>query len=264
MGKTLSEIFSGLRARKRVGFMPFIPAGYPDLNATRELLPALERAGASAIEVGIPFSDPIADGPVVQEAFTAALAKGLKLKDVLKTVSAARSSVSIPLVSMVSYSIVYRYGPERYFADAKAAGFDGLILPDLPPPEAEGICEKVRKAGLDTILLVAPTTTQSRRKEIARLCSGFIYYLSVSGITGERQKLPEDLAQQLRQLKQASDVPVCVGFGISRREHVAQLSGLADGAIVGSAIVRRMKEHQAEGMGKMVSAVEAYCRELAA
>jgi tryptophan synthase alpha chain len=115
---------------------------------------------------------------------------------------------------------------------------------------------------LDTILLIAPTTTQSRRKEIARLCSGFIYYLSVSGITGERQKLPEDLAGQLRQLKQASEVPVCVGFGISRREHIGQLNGLADGAIVGSAIVRRLKEHQAEGVGKMVSAVEQYCREL--
>jgi len=262
MGKSLKDIIAELRARKRVGVLPFIPVGYPDLNATRELLPALERAGASAIEVGIPFSDPIADGPVIQEAYTAALAKGLKLKEVLKTVREARSSVSIPLVSMVSYSIVFRYGPERYFADARAAGFDGLILPDLPPPEAESICEKVRKAGLDTILLVAPTTSPSRRKEIARLCSGFIYYLSVSSITGERQRLPEDLAEQLRQLKQASDVPVCVGFGISRREHVAQLSDLADGAIVGSAIVRRMKEHAGEGAGKMAGAVEGYVREL--
>ncbi|HEV8291026.1 MAG TPA: tryptophan synthase subunit alpha [Tepidisphaeraceae bacterium] len=258
----MKEIFSELRARKRVGVLPFIPAGYPDLNATRELLPALERAGASAIEVGIPFSDPIADGPVIQEAFTAALSRGLKLKEVLKTVREARPSVSIPLLSMLSYSIVFRYGPEKYFADAKAAGFDGLILPDLPPPEAESICEKVRKAGLDTILLVAPTTSRDRRKEIARLCSGFIYYLSVTGITGERQKLPEDLAEQLRQLKQTGDTPVCVGFGISRREHVAQLSGLADGALVGSAIVRRMKEHAGQGVAKVASAIESYIREL--
>jgi tryptophan synthase alpha chain len=222
----------------------------------------LERAGASAIEVGIPFSDPIADGPVVQEAFTAALSRGLKLKDILRTVREARSSVSIPLVSMVSYSIVFRYGAERYFADAREAGFDGLILPDLPPPEAEAICEKVRKAGLDTILLIAPTTSRERRKEIARLCSGFIYYLSVTGITGERQKLPEDLAAQLRQLKQIGDTPLCVGFGISRPEHVAQLSGLADGAIVGSAVVRRIKEHAAEGSGKIAGAVESYVREL--
>jgi tryptophan synthase alpha chain len=255
----LKEIFEGLKKRGRVGVLPFIPAGYPDLNATGELLGALERGGASAIEVGIPFSDPIADGPVIQEAFTAALSRGLKLKDILKTVREARSSVSIPLMSMVSYSIVFRYGAQKYFADAKDAGFDGLILPDLPPPEAEGVCEKVRKAGLDTILLVAPTTTQERRKEIGRLSSGFIYYLSVSGITGERQKLPEDLANQLRQLRQASDRPICVGFGIAKREHVGQLSGLADGAIVGSAVVRRMKEKVGKGM---VAAVEEYCREL--
>lgn len=254
MGKSLKDIFSELRKSKRVGVMPFIAAGYPDLNATRELLPALERAGASAIEVGIPFSDPIADGPVVQEAFTAALSRGLKLKDVLRTVREARSSVSIPLVSMVSYSIVFRYGAEKYFADAKDAGFDGLILPDLPPPEAESICEKARKAGLDTTLLIAPTTSLERRREIARLCSGFIYLLSVTGITGERQTLPEHLAEQLRQLKQLTDTPLCVGFGISKREHVAQLSGLADGAIVGSAVVRRMKD----GVG----AVESYVREL--
>jgi len=255
MGKSLKDVFTDLRARKRVGVFPFIPAGYPDLNATGELLAALERGGASGIEVGIPFSDPIADGPVVQEAFTAALAKGLKLKEVLKTVREARSSVSIPLVSMVSYSIVFRYGAEKYFADAREAGFDGLILPDLPPPEAESICEKARKAGLDTILLVAPTTSHERRKEIAGLCSGFIYYLSVTGITGERQKMPEDLAEQLRQLKQITQTPICVGFGISRREHVAQLEGLADGAIVGSAVVRRIKEQGAFG-------VESYAREL--
>ena len=255
MGKSLKDIFAELRSCKRVGVFPFIPVGYPDLKATGELLPALERAGASAIEVGIPFSDPIADGPVIQAAFTAALSRGLKLKDVLKTVREARSSVSIPLVSMVSYSIVFRYGAERYFADAKAAGFDALILPDLPPPEAEAICQKTRAAGLDTILLIAPTTSAERRREIARLCSGFIYYLSVTGITGERQKLPEDLAEQLRQLKQMTDVPICVGFGISRREHVGQLGGLADGAIVGTAIVRHLKEQGVAG-------VESYVREL--
>src|SRR5437870_3948414 len=156
MGQSLKEVFAALRSKKRVGVLPFIPAGYPDLNATRELLPALERAGASAIEVGIPFSDPIADGPVIQEAYTAALSRGLKLKEVLKTVRESRSSVSIPLVSMVSDSIVFRYGPERYFADAKAAGCDGVILPDLPAPEGGGIWERVRNAGVDTILVVRP------------------------------------------------------------------------------------------------------------
>src|SRR4051812_18785699 len=136
--------------------MPFVPAGYPDLATTGKLLPAMEAAGANIIEIGIPFSDPIADGPGIQGAFTAALTKKLKLSGVMEMVKSARSSVSIPLVAMVSYSIAYRQGIERFAATMKESGFDGLILPDLPPPEAEGICGKVRAAGLDTILLVAP------------------------------------------------------------------------------------------------------------
>src|SRR6185503_15462962 len=156
--RSIADTFAQLRAKKQLAFMPFIPAGYPDLATTEKLLPALEQAGASIVEIGIPFSDPIADGPVIQEAFTAALAKKLKLAEVFATVKKARASVSIPLVAMVSYSIGYRYGIERFAATMKESGFDGLILPDLPPPEAKAICEKVLAAGLDTILLVAPTT----------------------------------------------------------------------------------------------------------
>src|SRR5687767_14508788 len=155
--RSLADTFAQLREKRQIAFMPFVPAGYPDLGTTAAVLPALERAGANIIEVGIPFSDPIADGPTIQAAFTAALAKKLKLVDVFATIRQARPSVSIPLVAMVSYSIVYRYGVERFAATAKDAGFDGLILPDLPPPEAEAICAKVQSAGLDTILLVAPT-----------------------------------------------------------------------------------------------------------
>src|SRR5687767_13679388 len=169
---TLADTFARLRANKQIALMPFIPAGYPDLETTAKLLPALEAAGASIVEIGIPFSDPIADGPVIQEAFTAALAKNLKLADVFATVKKARSSVSIPLVAMVSYSIMYRQGIDRFPAILKDAGFDGLILPDLPPPEAEAVGGKVRAAGLDTILLVAPTTSPDRRREIGRLSSG--------------------------------------------------------------------------------------------
>ena len=146
-------------AAGRIALVPFVPAGYPDLPTTVAALPALEAGGASLIEVGFPFSDPIADGPTIQEAFTAALSKKLKIADTLAAVAEARPKVSVPLVSMVSYSIVFRYGLKRFVADAKAAGFDGLILPDLPPPEAQKICDDVRSGGLDTILLVAPTTT---------------------------------------------------------------------------------------------------------
>jgi tryptophan synthase alpha chain len=142
------------------------------------------------------------------------------------------------------------------------SGFDGLILPDLPPPEAQRVCEQIRSAGLDTILFIAPTTKPQRRKEIAALCSGFLYYLSVSGITGERQQLPSDLRENVKQIKSLTDCPVCVGFGISTAEHVKQLSEIADGAIVGTAVVRRMKAHLAEGADAIAAGVGEYCKEL--
>src|SRR5258706_7928642 len=220
----IASTFAALRAKGQLALMPFIPAGYPDLATTAALLPALEHAGANLIEIGIPFSDPIADGPTIQAAFTAALAKGLKLADIFQTVRQTRPKVSIPLVAMVSHSIVYRYGVERFAADAKSAGFDGLIIPDLPPPEAAAVCAKVQAAGLATSLLVAPTTSESRRKEIAALSTAFIYYLSVSGITGERDRLPENIAANLRQLRSIAKGPVCVGFGISKPEHLAELA----------------------------------------
>lgn len=260
--RSLAQVFANLKAKGRIGLLPFVPAGYPDLATTKLVLPALEQAGASAIEIGFPFSDPIADGPTIQEAFTAALSKKLKLADILAAVAEARPKLSVPLISMVSYSIVYRYGAKRFFKDAHDAGFDGLILPDLPPPEAQNICAQVRAAGLDTILLVAPTTTAERRREIAGLCSGFVYYLSISGITGARDRLPADLEQNLKQLREITHVPLCVGFGISKAEHLVQLTGLADGAIVGSAIVKCMKQHELEGPEAIARAVADYCRQI--
>jgi tryptophan synthase alpha chain len=260
--RSLSETFAALRRAGRIALMPFIPAGYPDLATTAAALPALASAGGDAIELGFPFSDPIADGPTIQESYTVALSKKLKVADVFDTVASVRSKVAAPIVSMVSYSIVFRYGVDRFVAMSKQAGIDGLILPDLPPPEAESICDRVRAGGLDTVLLVAPTTTPQRRAEIARLSSGFIYYLSVSGITGERAKLPADVAANVRQLKGMTDRPVCVGFGISRPSHVAELQGVADGAIVGSAYVKRMKPHLAEGANALAREVGSLTREL--
>ena len=260
--QSIADVFAALRPRGQIALMPFIPAGYPDLMTTEAALPALEAAGADLVEVGFPFSDPIADGPVIQEAFTAALSKHLKIGQVFESVARVRPAVSIPLVSMVSYSIVFRFGVDRFVAMAKQAGFDGLILPDLPPPEAQAICGRVRAGGLDTILLVAPTTAPDRRAEIARLSSGFVYYLSVSGITGERDRLPPDLAENVRQLKGLTDRPVCVGFGISRPEHVAQLRGIADGAIVGSALVKRMKNRLNDGPAALAAEAGALTREL--
>lgn len=258
--QSIADAFAQLKQRGRIGLFPFIPAGFPDLETTQAILPALQRGGASAIEVGIPFSDPIADGPVIQEAFNVALSHKLKLDQVFQTISSVRAEVSIPLVAMVSYSIVFRYGVDRFAKTARQAGFDGLIVPDLPPPEAQKVCEQIRSAGLDTILLVAPTTSARRRREIADLCSGFVYYLSVAGITGERTSLPADLAQNLDQLRGITDRPIAVGFGISQPQHLAQLAGHADAAIVGSGVVRQINQVPDPSPASIAAALEQYCR----
>ena len=258
--QSIAEAFAQLKQRGRIGLMPFIPAGFPDLETTQAILPAFQRGGASAIEVGIPFSDPIADGPVIQEAFNVALARKLKLDHIFQMITTVRPNVSIPLIAMVSYSIVFRYGVDRFAKTARQAGFDGLIVPDLPPPEAQKVCAQIRSADLDTILLVAPTTESERRREIAELCSGFIYYLSVTGITGERTALPADLADNLDQLRTVTDRPIAVGFGISQPQHLAQLAGHADAAIVGSAFVRVIEKYA--GTPEMESKLEELTREL--
>jgi tryptophan synthase alpha chain len=262
VSKTIQETFENLKRRKRIGLVPFVPAGYPDISATGPTLIACDQAGASVIEIGFPFSDPIADGPVIQAAFTKALAKKIKVADVFAAVKAVRGQITAPLAAMISYSIVFRYGIDRFLADAKAAGFDGLILPDLPPPEAEAVCKRVQAAGLQTILLIAPTTAAERRKEIVRLCSGFVYYLSVSGITGERDGLPADLATNVAEIKKLTDRPVCIGFGIHRAAQIEQLSHIADGAIVGTAIVRKMKENAGKGAAAIATGVGDYLREI--
>jgi tryptophan synthase alpha chain len=260
--RSIAETFASSRAKQQIALMPFIPAGYPDLAVTAALLPALESAGANLIEIGFPFSDPIADGPTIQESYTLALSKRLKLTDIFTMIDTVRPTVTLPLVAMVSYSMVYRYGLDRFVADARSAGFDALLIPDLPPPEAQSICARIREGGLDTVLLVAPTTPPQRRREIAALSSGFIYYLSISGITGERDRLPADLIPGVQSLKQLTDRPVCVGFGISKPQHIRQLSGVADGAIVGSAIVKRMTRHASEDPTAIARAVAEYCLEL--
>jgi len=259
--RSIAQSFAELRGR-RIGLVPFLPAGYPDLDTTAATLTAVDAAGATAIEIGFPFSDPIADGPTIQHSFTAALARKVKVSDIFALIRQSAPQISAPLLGMLSYSIVFRYGAERFFADARAAGLAGLIIPDLPPPEANKICGKIRAAGLDTILLVAPTTTPERRAEIAAMCSGFVYYLSVSGITGAREDLSPDLAENVRQLRQLTDRPVCVGFGISKPKHLTALTGIADGAIVGSAIVKRMTEMAPASPAAIAQAIGHYCRSL--
>jgi tryptophan synthase alpha chain len=261
--QSFSARFSQRRG-DRIGLLPFVPAGYPDLATTAATVKAVDAAGASAIEIGFPFTDPIADGATIQQAYTAALAKKIKIADIFQTVRDIAPALSAPLVGMVSYSIVYRAGAKKFFADARAAGFAAMLIPDLPPPEARQTCDQIRAAGLDTVLLIAPTTAESRRKEIADLCSAFVYYLSVSGITGARADLPPDVATNVRQIKSLASCPVCVGFGISKPQHLAQLTGVADGAIVGSAIVKLMTQALDQGPQSIAGQIGQYCKDLIA
>ncbi len=256
----LAESIRSAKSRDGIAFMPFVAAGYPDLPTSVRLIQSFQKIGAAALEIGFPFSDPIADGPTIQEAFTVALSKKLKIDEIFTSLKDVKSTLTVPMVAMVSYSIVFRYGLESFVAKAKEAGFSGLLLPDLPPPEAEEVCSKVQQSGLDTVLLVAPSTPADRREKIVSLCSGFVYCLSVTGITGARDSLPPELEENVRKIKEISKVPVCVGFGVSKSEHLKQLSRSADGAIVASAIIKRMQQAQ----GDPIPAAEAYCREILA
>lgn len=262
MSSRLRESIESAVSRRGLAFLPFLPAGYPDRAGFAAALRAVTDAGADCVEIGFPFSDPIADGPTIQAAFAHALRDGVKVADVFAAVASARQTVQTPLVAMVSHSIVFRQGVERFCGEAKSAGFDGILIPDLPPPEAQATCEVVRSHGLDTVLLVAPTTSAARRQKIAELCSGFVYYLSISGVTGARDALPADLARNVTELKSMTRVPVCVGFGISHSSHLSQLCGVADGAIVGSALVKQMEPAGASSPEAVAQAVRSYCRQL--
>jgi tryptophan synthase alpha chain len=224
-----------------MAFMPFVTAGDPDLDMTAELIRTLGREHVDLIEVGFPYSDPIADGPVVQASYTRALKKKIRVADIFRAIGGLKSENVPPLVAMVAYSIIYRSGIETFLSGAAEAGFAGLIVPDLPGDEAGEFAHMVRGYGLDLVQLVAPTTPPERVEKIIQSASGFLYCISVAGVTGARDSLPPALVQQLDDLRKKTNLPLAVGFGISRPEQVDMLSGHADGVIVGSAIVRKLE-----------------------
>ena len=237
----IDALFTRLRAEKRTAFMPFLTAGDPDVGATAALVRELARRGASLVEVGFPYSDPIADGPVIQASYTRALKKGVRVEDIFRSVREL-GPAGVPLVGMVSYSIVHRRGPEAFLNQAQEAGFSGAIVPDLPVEEAEGIARLAAGRDFKLIHLVTPTTPRERAVQIARLSTGFLYVVSTTGITGERDRLPEALVGHLAWLRQQTALPLCVGFGISTPDQMRLLRNVADGVIVGSAIVRRIEQ----------------------
>jgi tryptophan synthase alpha chain len=238
----IDQLFADLRSQDRKAFMPFITAGDPDLEFSAAVIRELAARGCSMCEVGIPYSDPIADGPVIQASYTRALDKKIKLAEIMKTLGELPADVTMPRVTMVSYAIVYRHGIERYVAEAKSVGVAGAIVPDLLVEEAGEMAEICSREDFSLIQLVTPTTPRDRAIRIAESSTGFLYYVSVTGITGERTELPPELIDNVGWLREQTDLPICIGFGVSKPEHVKLLSPVADGLIVGSAIVRRIAE----------------------
>ncbi len=257
----IDALFTRLRAAKRAAFMPFVTAGDPDLAFTRELLPAAADAGADLFEIGFPFSDPIADGPVIQASYTRALAKHLKVAEVFATLREARSTA--PLVAMASYSLMYRMGPVAFMDAALAAGVSGAVVPDLPVEEAEELAQLARDRDFKLVLLVTPTTSPERAEKVVKACGGFVYVVSVVGITGAREALPAALREQLARLRTMTDLPLCVGFGVSKPEQVRELKDIADGVIVGSAVVKKL-EAAASDRARALADVCGLVRELRA
>ena len=261
----IDQLFQTLRAEGKKAFMPFITAGDPNLDFTSRLLRELSHLGCHLCELGIPYSDPIADGPVIQASYTRALGHGVKLNDILANVTEVTSGgLSMPVVTMVSYAIVLRHGLEKYVDDAIAAGVSGAIVPDLLTEESDELARVCRDRDFSLIQLVTPTTSKERAIRITETSTGFIYYVSVTGITGARQELPTELVEQVGWLKEQTDLPICIGFGISRPEHIQRLAPVADGFIVGSAIVKLIEEAAALGDEAAIEKVISYVKEMLA
>ncbi len=258
----IDDLFTKLRAEGRKALMPFVTAGDPDVDFTAAVLRELVARGASMCEVGIPYSDPIADGPVIQASYTRALNNKIKLEAILETLGQVAPDLAAPIVTMVSYAIVYRHGAEKYADALVKRGVSGMIVPDLPTEESSLLAKICESRDLSLIQLITPTTPNDRALRIAETSSGFIYYVSVAGITGERTALPPGLTDRVELLREQTPLPVCIGFGISQPDHVKMLAPVADGLIVGSAIVRRISEAESTSRQASLSAVGDYVSSL--
>lgn len=240
----IDETFNQLRG-KRAALMPYLPLGYPNIAVSRELIKAAQDAGADVLELGVPFSDPLADGPVIQHATQVALENGMSMTKCLDMVQDARSNgVTIPLVLMGYYNPILRYDLKKFARDAFEVGADGVIVPDLPIEEAEEFQGAAREQDLHVIFLAAPTSDTERLKKIGKESRGFVYLVSLTGVTGVRDGLPAGIAEFVERTREATNKPVCVGFGISTAEHARTVAQIADGVIVGSALVAKIADPQ--------------------
>lgn len=238
----IDDCFAALKERGEKAFIPFITAGDPTLDLTEALVLELEKAGADIVEFGVPFSDPLADGPVNQEAAQRALLNDVTLENILARVKSLRTRTQIPILLFTYFNPVLAYGIAKLAQDAKEAGVDGILCVDLPPEEADEYRASFHEAGLDTVFLLAPTSTDERVKLIAEASTGFLYYVSRTGVTGEQSSIESSVRPMVEKIKQHTDIPVAVGFGISNPDQVKEIAGYGDAVVVGSAIVRMIGE----------------------
>ncbi|RMH02677.1 MAG: tryptophan synthase subunit alpha [Nitrospirae bacterium] len=258
----IASTFDQLQCRGEKALIPYIMAGDPSLAETEALVATLEQAGADLIELGVPFSDPIADGPTIQKAAERALRAGTSLRRILALVHTLRAKVAIPLILMAYYNTLMAMGEENFCREAVAAGVDGVIIPDMPPEEAEPLWTAAEATGLCVIFLLAPTSTPARRREVIRRTRGFIYYVSLTGITGAKLTDMDHVQTSVTRLKKVAKKPVAVGFGVATPADVHRIAQFADGAIVGSALVRLIEEHH--NTPHFLTTIEQFTRQLKA
>lgn len=256
----IEATFKRAKAEGRATFMPFFTIGYPDLPTSLAVIEALVATGADAVEIGMPFSDPLADGPVIQHASQVALAKGTRIKDCVAAVRTLRErGVTVPLVMMGYLNPLLTYGLERFVDDAAGAGASGFIIPDLPPEEAGEMLHYTTATGTALIPLLAPNSTPERIRQVVTGARGFVYLVSVTGVTGVRDRLPPDLAAYVRRVRGFTALPLAVGFGISKPEHARLVAEIADGVIVASALIRLMESQGIDAVRGLAASLRAAC-----
>lgn len=256
----IDQKFKTLRKQKKKAFIAFITAGDPDLRTTEDLVVAFEKAGVDIVELGVPFSDPLADGPTIQAASQRALRKHVNLPQILNAVRRLRTKTQIPITLMTYYNPVFHYGEGKFVAAAKRNGVDGLIIPDLPPEEGTDLIRVARAHDMSTVFFLAPTTTEQRMKRVVKASSGFVYYVSLTGVTGASKVFSDKNAQQILLAKKYTTKPICVGFGISTPDQVKSVARICDGVIVGSAIIQRIAQNA--GNKDLVSNVSRFVHNL--
>jgi len=256
----IEKKFSVLKRKGKKAFIAFITAGYPSLAITEKLITELSGAGVDIIELGVPFSDPMADGPIIQEASQQALKKNVHLVDILNLVKRIRRHTDMPLALMTYFNPIFSFGEKKFVKYAKECGVDGVIIPDLPPEEGREFIKLTNKAGLDTICFISPTSSLQRIKFIAKITRGFLYYVSLTGVTGPRKTLAQDFRRNIKTIKKYTLKPVCAGFGVSSHAQVKQVYKVADGVIIGSAIVGKIKDNI--GKSDLVKKVSGFVKNL--